>query len=78
MMDKCCEEASAKWSEHGTSDPADDGGCHCLCHKIFSNAFTVPAQLPAVILVLQRVRLPAGEFPPDTDPEGIDYPPQLA
>jgi hypothetical protein len=64
--------------EKGPSEKKSDSECQCLCHKIFSNVSAVPARSPVLVLVLQVVRLPAGEFPPDTEPQGIDYPPQLA
>ena len=77
VMDKCCEEEQTQQADHGKSVPKDDQ-CQCLCHKIFSNVSPTPVRLPVLIPVLQAVRRPAAEFPPDTEPQGIDYPPQLA
>ena len=78
VMDRCCEEKQTERASHGKSAPVQDDGCQCLCHKIFSNVSPTPVRLPVLALVLQTVRWPAGEFPPDAVPVGIDYPPQLA
>ena len=78
VMSRCCANEQQEQVWHGKSAPAEDDGCQCLCHKVFSNVSAKPVRLPVLVLALQEVRLPSDEFPPDTEPLGIDYPPQLA
>ena len=78
VMDKCCAMEQTERAAHDGSVPVEEHGCSCLCHQVFSNVFAMPVRLPAVVLVLQAVRLPADEFPPDAVPPGIDVPPQLS
>ncbi|MEI9895374.1 MAG: hypothetical protein WDN28_16170 [Chthoniobacter sp.] len=77
VADRCCAHEQQEQSPSGKSLPADDQGCHCLCHQIFSNVSASPVRLPVLSVAVWAVRIP-GEFPPDTEPQGIDYPPQLA
>ena len=78
VIDRCCDDRQTECAGHGKSAPVEDDGCQCLCHKIFSDDSPTPARVPVVAVVLQPVRWPAAEFPPDAVPLGIDYPPQLA
>ena len=78
VIDRCCDEKQTERAGHGKSAPVEDDGCQCLCHKVFSNVSPTPVRLPVLTLILQTVRWPEGEFPPDAVPLGIDYPPQLA
>ena len=78
VLDYCCESEQQEQAGHGKPAPANDGGCQCLCHKVFSNDSAKPVRLPVLVLVLQTARLLADEFPPDTEPQGIDHPPQIA
>ncbi|MEP6672685.1 MAG: hypothetical protein ABJF10_26210 [Chthoniobacter sp.] len=78
VTDTCCaHEQQQEQTGNGNAASTSDDGCQCLCHQIFSNVSAAPVRLPALGLVLPAVRMP-GEFPPDTVPQGIDYPPQLA
>ena len=78
VMDKCCDAKQTERAAHDQPISAEDDGCPCLCHMAFSNVVAMPVRVPVPVLILQSFGLPAGEFPPDTEPQGIDYPPQLA
>ena len=78
VLDYCCESEKEEQTGHGKTAPGNGDGCQCLCHKVFSNDSGKPVRLPVLMLVLQTAGLSADEFPPDTEPEGIDHPPQIA
>lgn len=78
VVSSCCSDEKQEHAGHGQTDPSNDDCCQCLCHKDFSNVSAKPVRLPVLLLVLPAVLLPADEFPPDTEPQGIDHPPQLA
>ena len=77
VMDRCCAGETQEQADHETPVHGNDGGCECLCHKVFSNDSAKPVRLPGLVLVLQAARWSADEFPPDAEPQGIEHPPQI-
>jgi hypothetical protein len=61
----------------GEQAPMDGDDCQCICHQVFANLAAAPARVDAGAFVVQMRFIHADEFPPDTEPQGIDYPPQL-
>lgn len=60
-------------SKHSSTD-----NCHCLCHKVFSNAASLAVKAPVQLLQRQDAWLVRGEYAPLSEPAGIDHPPQLS
>lgn len=59
------------------SAPAGEGHeCDCVCHMVVSTV-AVERVIGPVVGVVERLVI-RDEFPPDSVPAGIDYPPQLA
>lgn len=72
------EQAAQHHGHHGKSRPAKDDDCHCLCHQFFTGHAAEPIRVGRVPFTAAAYVTHADEFPPDADPVGIEYPPQLA
>jgi hypothetical protein len=74
----CHDEQRQEMTGHGDSHSSPEGDCHCVCHHNFSDTLVIPPSAAAIPPVVRTTFLLVDEFPPDTVPPGIDYPPQLA
>jgi hypothetical protein len=70
-------EVASHTHSDGDSSHDDGDACVCICHQTFTHEALVQPTVPMPISVLLPL-LERAAFPPDTDPLGIDYPPQLA
>ena len=75
---RCCADAKPGQIQHGKPGSTKNHRCQGLCHQIFSNDSAEPVLLPVVALVSQARVCPGKRFLPDTEPQRIDHPPQLA
>ena len=83
IFDDCCGPAQEEQKDHGQTSPGEKApgqsdGCQCVCHQIISHSGAEPVRVAAAEFVPAGYVLHADEFPPDAEPLGIDYPPQLA
>lgn len=70
------QQSGGKKDQHPSKKTND--GCQCLCHQTISNSPLGLEVLPHPVLVVQSAPFPAGDVPPDRQPQGIDHPPQLS
>lgn len=73
----CCAHAEDEQAEHGKAGAGNDD-CQCICHQALSPCTVVPVSVAAVLMKPSRFLPRRDEFPPDSLPLGIEYPPQLA
>ena len=83
ILDACCaqqrqEQAAQSKPSPDKSAPAQKDDCQCLCHQFFTAHPASPLSCAPVLLTPADFVAHGDEFPPDTVPPGIDYPPQLA
>ena len=83
LFGDCCAWEKQVQTQSGKTAPdekapgkSDD--CQCVCHQIISHSGVEPVRVAAVLIVTVEFVAHPDEFPPDTVPLGIDYPPQLA
>jgi hypothetical protein len=85
VLDHCCDDekpvqvqtkAHTSSKAPGQSEKSDN--CGCICHQSFTASSSEPVcATPGEYRRGNPVRL-VDEFPPDSEPQGIEYPPQLA
>lgn len=82
--DCCVRTASMQQVDHGKtsgddhSKSKDNGGCQCVCHQTVPPISIVPNGGAGTLLIALDAVSHPDQFPPATEPVGIDYPPQLA
>lgn len=82
VLDYGCAGEKQEQQDHskfqGKNAPDKKDDCQCICHQTYMNDVADPAcRIPAIFSQLDFIA-GADEFPPDTVPLGIDYPPRLA
>lgn len=83
VLDYCCENdgrelVSSEKNLANKSSPVKKSECQCICHQIFAARFAEPVRSVPFTSLETEFAASSDEFPPDSMPLGIDYPPQLA
>ena len=78
----CCQESGGEQVQHVKSSPeqqlpGDTHDCQCLCHQIFADVGGVVVAVSAANHGSAEYLSCGNQYPPDSLPLGIDYPPQL-
>jgi hypothetical protein len=79
----CCDHSEVvRTSEHGKAPsdekPGSPDSCKCVCHQMVTPTISEPLRVANNEPQFRGSILPRSEFPPDAEPSGIDYPPQLS
>lgn len=78
----CCERNGGEQIQQvktplGETPSGEMHHCECFCHQAVATPANAPARIPGANFVSVETLRSADQFPPDSLPLGIDYPPQL-
>lgn len=79
----CCKEDRVEQVQHAKKAPKQKSpntthSCQCICHQVLPEPGNVVVRAAAASLVSSQELVIGNQFPPDSLPLGIDYPPQLS
>lgn len=79
----CCKETTSKQTQHskvGSKEKpsGDSDHCQCLCHQTVAGLANQPVHIIGVHRVVEKFLRSGNQYPPESLPLGIDYPPQLS
>lgn len=82
LLGDCCSHREQTQVEHGKAAPhkqapSKEDGCQCVCHQLATPMTVEPVRVSGLPVEADAF-VSSNEVPPDAEPIGIEYPPQLA